>query len=391
MRKFPAPISFKHFVILMASMAFICAACNNKSNSGKEEDREIGITSVKLEYAKGFRIQALNGAKRITVYNPWQGATNIAYQYFISNSKPSSSELKKEIWIKNPVHRIICLSTTQIAMIAFLDELQSIIGISGAQYICNPDLQKRISEKKVMDVGYDLSLNYELIYSLKPDLVLIYGVNSEASSVYDRLNSLGIPAMFIGEYLEPEPLAKAEWVKLIACLYDKDSLAGEKYGRMATEYEALKKMTLSLGFHPVVMTGLPWKEAWNIPGGDSFTARIIADAGGKYLWAERKTRENIPMNLEQAVNDAKNADIWINAGIARSVSDISATDERLASLNPILTGRVFNNNKIICPRGGNAYWESGVVQPQLILQDLIMIFHPELNLNKELTYYKKLE
>jgi iron complex transport system substrate-binding protein len=380
--------SFLFFSIF--SLGSLLTGCNN-IESGRIKNPSVGSIYEPVEFAKGFSIQSNKGIKRITIYNPWQGAKNISYQYCLSVSRPDSSELEKAIWIKKPVRRIICLSTTQIGMIEFVNEIQTIVGISGAQYVCNQDLQKRVKDGQVKDVGYDINLNYELIYSLKPDLVLVYGVNSEATSLFDHLKSFGIPALFIGEYLEPNPLAKAEWVKLIACLYDKDSLVREQYQRISNEYIRLQQMTAKISNRPLVMTGLPWKEAWNIAGGDSFTARLIADAGGKYIWAERKTRDNIPMNLEQAVNDTKNADIWINSGIARSIFDIRSTDERLGKLGPILKGKVFNNNKLICSGGGNDYWESGVVHPELILQDLIMIFHPELNLNKELIYYRKLE
>jgi iron complex transport system substrate-binding protein len=373
------------------AIVLLSSACMKRNTTGNDLARGITSASDTLQYAKGFSIQSLAGSTRITVYNPWQGANNISYRYLVSSIKPQASELVNAIWIKKPVRRIICLSTTQIGMIEFVNELETIVGISGVQYVCNPELEKYIKEGKVKDVGYDISLNYELIYSLKPDVILIYGVNSEASSLYDRMKSYGIPALFIGEYLEPDPLAKAEWVKLIACLFDKESLVKSEYSKMAANYIGLKNLIVKTVNQPVVMTGLPWKEAWNIPGGDSFTARLISDAGGKYVWAERKTRDNIPMNLEQAVNDAKNTDIWINTGTARAIADIRSTDERLIRLRPVLKMQVYNNNKSIGSGGGNDYWERGVVHPELILQDLIMIFHPELNLNKEFTYYRKLE
>ncbi len=369
---------------------FIVNSCNKSNSTGKGRDTSSKLENLPISFASGFSIQQTKAFRKITIFNPWQGARNISFRYFLSPVKPGSLNLGEGTWIRTPARRIVCLSTTQIGMIEFIHEISSIVGVSGAQYICNPELQKRIAEGKVKDVGYDINLNYELIYSLKPDLVLIYGVNSEASSLYDRLNSFGIPALFIGEYLEQSPLAKAEWVKLIGSLFNKDSMVAKDFGKMADEYLSLQKLSSATSSRPVVMTGLPWKEAWNVAGGESFTAHLIADAGGKYLWSERKTRDNIPMNLEQAVSDSKNADIWINSGIARSISDILATDERLGKLSPILKGRVFNNNKVICQGGGNDFWESGVVHPELILKDLIMIFHPELNINKDYSYYKKL-
>jgi iron complex transport system substrate-binding protein len=39
--------------------------------------------------------------------------------------------------------------------------------------------------------------------------------------------------------------------------------------------------------------------------------------------------------------------------------------------------------------GGNDYWESAVVNPDIVLRDLIKIFHPEL-VEEPFVYYKQL-
>jgi iron complex transport system substrate-binding protein len=41
--------------------------------------------------------------------------------------------------------------------------------------------------------------------------------------------------------------------------------------------------------------------------------------------------------------------------------------------------------------GGNDFFESGVINPHLILKDMIKIFHPDLLTDHQLHYYMKLK
>lgn len=50
------------------------------------------------------------------------------------------------------------------------------------------------------DVGYDTNLNFELLASMRPDLVLLYGVTGENTVVTGKLRELGIPYIYVGDY-----------------------------------------------------------------------------------------------------------------------------------------------------------------------------------------------
>jgi iron complex transport system substrate-binding protein len=53
--------------------------------------------------------------------------------------------------------------------------------------------------------------------------------------------------------------------------------------------------------------------------------------------------------------------------------------------------QVFNNDAQSNPAGGNDNWESGTVRPDLILADLIGVFHPDLLRDHQLVYYRQLK
>lgn len=67
-----------------------------------------------------------------------------------------------------------------------------------------------------------------------------------------------------------------------------------------------------------------------------------------------------------------------------------AADARYGQFQAFQKGRVFNNNARLSEQGGNDYWERGVMEPDVVLADLIKIFHPELLPEHTLKYFRPL-
>ncbi|MCL6103341.1 MAG: ABC transporter substrate-binding protein, partial [Bacteroidetes bacterium] len=226
---------------------------------------------------------------------------------------------------------------------------------------------------------------------LKPDVVFAYGIGAEINAQINKLHDLGIPVVLVGEYLEQSPLAKAEWIKFFGAFYRKEALADTVFEKLKTNYEAIKRTVAKVQNRPSVLTGLPFKDTWWMAGGQSNLAVLIKDAGGKFLWQENSSKEAFPVSLEEVFLRAAKADFWINCSNVNSIDELMAYDTRFSELPAVKNSQVYNNNLRSTPGGGNDYWESGVIHPDLILSDLVKIFHPELSVNKEFHYYKKVD
>ena len=72
-------------------------------------------------------------------------------------------------------------------------------------------------------------------------------------------------------------------------------------------------------------------------------------------------------------------------------ADLLAADARYADFAAYQNGNVWNNDARTSAMGGNDYYESAVAHPELVLADLIKIFHPELLPDYELVYYRQLK
>lgn len=372
-------------------LILILQSCKDKRESHLKADTTESI-KIDIQYAMGFDIEDFGNYRIARIYNPWQKLDGKQVTYLLCDKHSILPRFQEfDVRINVPVQRVICMSTTHIAMIDALNKVESVKGISGKQYINNQWITDRIREGIIADIGYEQGMNYELILALQPDVIIMYGVTGEVTSVLNRLTSLGIPVIINAEYLETAPLAKMEWIKLIACLYNELELATNIFQEAETKYNEMKNLAEGINTKPEVLSGLPWKNTWWIPGGKSFAATFIKDAGGKYIWEDDTSREGIPMDMEAVFERASGADIWINSGSAQSIKDILNTDQRLQYFKPCAEKMIYNNNARLNTSGGNDYWESGVISPHIILKDLISIFHPEILPDHELVYYRKIE
>ena len=382
-------MKFKLF-ILLSFLIIILFACDQKS-SEKEAYSFNDADTLPIKYAEGFRIINFKNFKLLEIKNPWQGASNITIQYLLYSDKiPEEDIFPEATRIKIPLKNIACLSTTHIGFLEQIDELNSIKGISNPEIVYNSFIRERINENNISDIGYNTNLNYEVLLDINPDVIMTYSVGSEYSNTKGKLEELGLTMVINAEYLESHPLGKAEWIKFVSAFYNKENLATEIFKRKEKEYSNLTKLTRDLEVLPTIMTGLPWQGTWYISGGHSYAAKLIEDAGGKFIWSDNTSNEAIPLSIESVFNSAQNAGIWINSGYATNMEYLLNTDERILFFKPYSSGNVFNNNKRINSQGGNDYWESGIINPEIILKDLIKIFHPGILPDSALVYYNHL-
>ncbi len=342
--------------------------------------------------ATGFTIQLIGAYRKLTVIDPWQKSSNNQFEYYLlKKGEKIPEELKGKQVFFTPLQKVICLSTTHIGFLDALGELSSVAGLSGSAYLSNAEVKKGVAENRIREVGNERGLNYEMIVQLKPDVVFAYGIGAEINAQINKLHDLGIPVVLVGEYLEQSPLAKAEWIKFFGEFYRKEALADTVFEKLKTNYEAIKGTVAKVQIRPSVLTGLPFKDTWWMAGGQSNLAVLIKDAGGKFLWQENPSREAFPVSLEEVFLCAAKADFWINCSNVNNIDELMAYDTRFSGLPAVKKSQVYNNNLRSTPGGGNDYWESGVIHPDLILSDLVKIFHPELSVNKEFHYYKKVD
>lgn len=375
--------------ILLSAVLVSVAACKQGATGLDDYDLQI----YRPRYASGFGIVGAEGRQStiLKVFNPWQGAEDTETMLFISrNGEKAPAGFTGQI-VEAGAGRIVCMSSTHVAMLDALGQADRIVGVSGKDYIANEYLTAHA--EAVADIGFDGSVDYERLLALSPDLVLLFGI-SGASGMEPKLLEMGIPFCYVGEYLEESPLGKAEWLVAVSEITDSREKGESVFAPIPQRYRALKeKVAEAAAGKPKVMINTPYAGSWFMASTESYVARLISDAGGDYIYRKNTSSRSLPIDLEEAYVLTAQADLWLNAGSAASLGELKSQYPKFANTRCVRNGAVYNSNKRLNAAGGNDYWESGVVRPDVVLHDLIAIMHPEVldESDRGLYYYQRLE
>ncbi len=320
-----------------------------------------GVAQSNLEYASLLRIEE----GRVISFSPY-------------------SQLSDTLIVDRPLGRIVCMSTSHVAFLDALGCDSVICAVSGTGFISSEALKPRIAAGEVKDIGYDQAPDYETIVSLKPDLVVYYNVSSAPSPFVHRLESLGIRVFPLYEFMENHPLARVEYIKAFGLMTGRPDAADSIFTFVRDRYNSL---TVSASDPVGVLMNIPYGDLWYIPGADSYMSRLVSDAGGRVLGAKEGETSSSVVSIEEAFVLSGQADFWLNVGWCRTRDDLRRANPVFASFK---ADKVYNNTRRSTEGGGNDFWESGCLRPDLILQDLITIFKSSSDStvsNQVLNYY----
>lgn len=381
---------FDRIVTVLCALVFV--ACAGEPARSLEE---FATVVYEPSYATGFDISGAEGAAStlITVRNPWQGAEGVEKRLFISREGERAPEGFEGQVVEGSVERVVCMSSTYVAMIDAIGCTERVVGVSGIDFIYNSRVREAASEGRVHDVGHDSNINFELLLTLRPDVVLIYGVAGENGVANAKLDELNIPYFYLGDYVEESPLAKAEWTVVVAEILGVRERGEELFAGIENRYlELRKRVEESATERPTVMFNTPYRDTWYMPSSRSYAVRIVEDAGGQYVYDGNHGTASQPIDLELAYVLTREADYWINVGQYATLEDLRRDNPRFVGAKAVREGRVYSSDRRATAKGGSDFWESAVVNPDVVLRDLVAILHPELNLvSEELTYYKRIE
>lgn len=344
-----------------------------------------------VKYAKGFTLRYFKNYKVLEIINPFGGGKDTVRYVLVQRGTPRPAGFNNAYVVEIPIRNLICLSSSHLALTHMLEADSLVIGVSDTGYVFDAEIKKRIAEGKIIPVGNDENLNNERVLTLKSDLLMTIGWSATKMSTFSTFVESGTNVVVNSEWMENSALARVEWVKMLAAFLNKEHMAEEKFSAVEKKYFEVKDLAKTVKDYPKVICGMSYKGAWFVPGGRSFMAGLLKDAGADYYWSDDTTSGALQLNFEAVYGKALEADLWLNPGYAKTIKEIGAEDERYATMNAFRENQVFNCNKRTNSYGGNDYYESGLANPDLVLSDLIKILHPGLLPDYEFVYYQNLK
>lgn len=363
----------------------------NQDGSTVADGRDYFADKAVINHARGFSIEYHGNYKLVKILNYFGEKADTLEYLLVQRGTPVPAGFAGVQKIEIPVKTMVGMASLHVALADFAESADVLVGLGSMKYVSSANVRKNIAAGKVKEVGIESTMNDEMVISMHPDVVMAIGNPEAKFSRYKILTGAGVPVLLNAEWLETNPLARAEWVKLMAALVNKEGLVNRKFSAIEKEYERLAALSKKAANKPNVIVGMPFKGTWFVPDGDSYVAQFLRDAGTTYQWSDIEGKGSLPLDFETVAPVALNADFWINVGYVNRKEDIAAKDSRYTFFKPYKQGSIYNFNKRVNDIGSNDYWESGAINPHLILADLIKIFHPELLPSHELQYYKQIQ
>ncbi len=366
--------------------------CKQKKATELSIDRASQKTSI--TYAKGFSIEkSSTGVTILKISSPWPSSKTAFTYALVPKDKMATLAINKDAYdaiVAVPVKTIVVTSTTHIPALESLGVLDRLIGFPDTEYISSINARRRIAEGKIMELGNKESLNSEMVIALQPDVVIGYGVDGQ-DKAYNTIRLSNIPVLYNGDWTEETPLGKAEWIKFFAPFFQLENKGDALFKEIETAYSSAKTLAQKAITKPTVLSGALYKDVWYLPGGKSWAATFLNDANASYLWSGTQETGSLSLSIESVLDIGQQADFWVSPSQFTSYRQMEAANRHYVRFKAFKKKEIYTFARTQGETGGLLYYELAPQRPDLVLKDLIFIFHPELLPDHHLFFFKPLE
>ena len=269
----------------------------------------------------------------------------------------------QRVCVRQPMHRLGTMSTVQVGFLYAIDAMDCLVAV------CNPELIYTPLKGDEIGLGDSMKPSAERVLQAGLDALLAVNYGQYDNLEAARIEKLGVFTIYINEWQEGSPLARAEWIRVIGALTGKLAQADSVFNEVETKYKGL----IANSQKPItIMSGNNFRGTWYVPSGKNYLAYLFKDAGADYPFYDDERETSIPLTIEETLRYFHDADVWVGAG-GNSLAELADMDEKHTWFKAYRNGRVYNWRKQRLPSGANNFWERGVVHPEEMLEDVIHI------------------
>ena len=352
---------------LLLPALFVLSSCFRSVHG---DGHELETQDTVITVARLLSMQRMTGYTVVTVADPWKGG--VLHRYVLVPRDSTLPEgLPQGTVVRTPVQRALVYSSVHTSLMAELGALDAVHGVVDKQYFIDSTLLAGINSGAIADCGNSMNPTVEKVINMQPDAILL---SPYQDASYGQIASLDIPIIECADYLEYDPLGRAEWVKFYGELLGRREQADSLYSVIVNAYHAVKETVASAQSRPTVVTEMVISGVWNVPGGQSYMARIINDAGGNYLWADDKNTGSLALDFNQVLAVAQDADYWFikwtNINTLKDLQGAYDLNKEMAA---------FKNKRVyVCDTDKTRFFDRIPFHPDVLLREFASILHPEL-------------
>lgn len=356
---------------------------------------------IALTDAINFTVEYVGSAKLVHVRQASPGAPGAVYVLVqrgaiepeggwigLAGGLIAAHDLGSATVVEIPIRSLFTSSTTQLPALEILGVVDNLTGVAQQAFVTTASVRALIDAGQLVEFAATYAVDAEAVVAAQPDVLMTSGFWDDA---YDIIRGAGTAIVHNADWVESSPLGRAEWVKFISLFFNREAEAEAWFERVRADYAAARALAAGVERRPTVHTGQVWGGVWYASGGQSYVARLLADAGADYVWADDASSGSMEHDIETQLAQAADAEFWLHAASWwASIADALAEDARYGEFASLQNGNVWNPTLATNEQGGNDFFESGSVRPDLVLRDLIAILHPNLLPDHEFVYYQRM-
>lgn len=370
---------------LLFTIILVLAGCNKRTPAKQVDNNEAPAKEYVVHYAKGFEVKKYDEYTKVSVRDPWDSTRLLQTYILIDRTKDIPQNLPAGTIVKVPLKNVVTYSTIHCSTLNELGRVDIIKGVCEPEYIKLPVIQQGVGNGTIANLGMASKPDMEKIIVLDPDAIFATPIQGWT---YGNIEKTKIPMLETVDYTESHPLGRAEWIRYYSLFTGTEQLADSLFAITEKNYNEVKDIVANASSHPSTLTDIRYQSKWNMPGGKSFMANMIYDAGGSYPWSDNTSNTYLPLSFESVLDKAGDADIWlIKYNMPKDMTYESLEKE----YKPYSRFKAFKDRNVYgCNTSYSSYYEDLPIHPDYILKDMAYVFHPDLFPDYTPKYYKKL-
>lgn len=353
---------------LLGLFACLIAACNGRSGGTAVADT--GTDTITERASLLTMVQHPGWVEAvIEVHDSWE--TPLCRLALVPREADSPEIPAEYTVVQVPLRRSVVASSVHSSAIVDLGRGDAIVGIADGNFLTDSDPMKaRLDRGQIRDVGQSSAPSKEIILDLDADALLF---STFDGALFDHRSLPGVAVVPMNDYLETSPLGRAEWILLLGHLYGRPGQAREIYDQVCHNYDSIAAAVASRpGRRPTVLTELPYQGIWHVPAGQSYMAKMLADAGADYPWADTDGTGSIPLDEGGVIDRAINADYWLIKNYGPLTP--AAIEDRAPRAHRF---KAFPAGVRVCDSQQSPFFLDVAFHPDRILADMARVFAGE--------------
>jgi len=365
-------------LLLLLCLTLGCNVRHSSSSEGEKTDF--------VRYAVGYTVTGQDGYTEVEVHDPWNKGRLLQRYLWVPRDKPVPEGLPNGTVVRVPLRNIVVYTSVHSAVLDELGVTENIVGVCESRYIQTPAINECIRSGLITDIGEATAPNVERMIEIGTEVVLASPFNNGS---YGPVEKIGIPIIECADYMETDPLGRAEWIKFLGLLTGQQERADSLFRETESRYLQVKALVKGVIFRPKLMTGKKYGSPWYVPSGGSYMARIYKDAGADYLFSYLPGTGGSPMSFETVLDKAIHADIWLIHYNQKEDMTYDMLESDYASYSQF---DAFRDRHIYgCNTNYSLYYEEVPMHPDYLLAELIALFHPQLLPAHKFRYFSPLK